>query len=382
MKIFFPTEGDKEEEYRLVGTPVDCQSMIANSTRSFLAAAHVVADPLSSADPGSACMLDWSATLSYRRYLNDLGLGIAEAMDTAQRGGGLNWAQARELINLTCTELPNENIYCGAGTDQLCLSTHTDLDAIVSAYIEQIEAIQVAGGRVILMSSRTLAKSASSSDDYLSVYRRVLSVCDQPVILHWLGEMFDPHLKGYWGSSNFEDALETALATISENADKIDGIKLSLLDKNKEIVMRRRLPNGVKMYTGDDFNYPELIAGDSEGYSHALLGIFDPIAPIAARAGNKLAQENRDGFFQEFNTTLQLSRLIFQHPTRHYKTGVVFLAWLNGFQKHFIMVAGAQSARSLGYFIDCFKMADQAGLLRDPDHSMARMKTLLNIYGY
>jgi len=249
------------------------------------------------------------------------------------------------------------------------------------AYLEQIEAIQKIGGRIILMASRALARVATSPDDYRAVYRDVLAACDQPVILHWLGEMFDPALKGYWGSSSFDDTLETALAVIDENATKVDGIKISLLDKEKEIVMRRRLPASVKMYTGDDFNYPELIAGDEQGFSHALLGIFDPLAVAVGKAIGQLGDGDVEGFRTTLDPTVPLARLIFRAPTQYYKTGVVFLAWLNGFQDHFIMLGGAQSMRPLPYFTETFKLADQSGLLADPDLAIKRMKTLLAVYG-
>jgi hypothetical protein len=231
------------------------------------------------------------------------------------------------------------------------------------------------------MASRALARVATSPDDYLTVYRDALAVCDRPAILHWLGEMFDPALKGYWGSSTFEDALRTALAVIEENASKIDGVKISLLDKEKEIVMRRRLPDGVRMYTGDDFNYPELIAGDEQGFSHALLGVFDPLAVAVGKAIGQLGEGDVAGFRATLDPTAPLARLIFRAPTQHYKTGVVFLAWLNAFQDHFVMLGGAQAMRPLPYFVEAFKRADQCGLLRDPEMAVKRMKTLLAVYG-
>ena len=272
-------------------------------------------------------------------------------------------------------------IYSGCGTDHLGAVDARNLDDVVRAYLEQITAIQKLGGRIILMASRALVRVAKTPDDYLKVYTRVLNDADHPVILHWLGDMFDPALKGYWGSDSFVMEMETCLAMIKTNAAKIDGIKISLLDADKEVAMRRALPTGVKMYTGDDFNYPELIAGDAHGYSHALLGIFDAIAPSASQALSALAVGKVDKFHALLAPTVPLSRLIFRSPTQNYKTGIVFLAWLNGYQDHFIMIAGAQSSRSLGYFVECFKLAEQAGLLRKPDLAVNRMKQLLAIYG-
>ncbi len=268
----------------------------------------------------------------------------------------------------------------GCGTDHLPAGLHS-LDRVRAAYLEQVEAIQALGGRIILMASRALVQAAKGPEDYIRVYSDVLAACDQPVVLHWLGEMFDPALAGYWGAATFEDALETALAVINANVAKVDGIKISLLDKDKEIRMRRRLPAGVKMYTGDDFNYPELIEGDAQGYSHALLGIFDPLAPAAAYAVTRLGAGDRAGFRATLDPTVPLARLIFRAPTQYYKTGVVFLAWLNGFQDHFIMLNGAQAMRPLPYFTEVFRLADGCGLLRDPELAVRRMKSLLALYG-
>jgi Protein of unknown function (DUF993) len=296
---------------------------------------------------------------------------------------GLDWPLARELIMRSLKSAGPEasRIYSGCGTDHLLPPDARSVDDVVKAYLEQLHAIQKLGGRVIMMASRALVRVAKSPDDYVKVYSRVLNEADHPVILHWLGEMFDPALKGYWGSDDFLSSMKTCLAVINGNAAKIDGIKISLLDAEKEIVFRRQLSSQAKMYTGDDFNYPELIAGDEQGYSHALLGIFAAIAPAAAAALNALAKGNTKKFHKILDPTVPLSRLIFQAPTQYYKTGIVFLAWLNGHQEHFIMVNGAQSARALLYFTEAFKLADQAGLLRDPGLAMKRMKTLLTLYG-
>ena len=381
MKIDLPDDNGKLSPYTLIGKPIETTAFDRNFNRVVFSAAHVVADPFTSSDPSGRAAIDWDKTMAFRRHLVSLGLGIAEAMDTAQRGMGLDWPGALELIRRTKQEMPHALVFNGAGTDQLDPRNAHSLDDVRRAYFEQVEAIQQAGGRMILMASRALAKVATSPADYVAVYRDVLARCDEPVILHWLGDMFDPALAGYWGSERFEDALETCLAIISENADKVDGIKISLLDKEKEIVSRRRLPASVKMYTGDDFNYPELIEGDEQGFSHALLGIFDPLAPAAAYAMSRLAAGDRQGFRAMLDPTVPLARLTFRAPTQYYKTGVVFLAWLNGFQDHFIMLNGAQAMRPLPYFTDVFRLADGCGLLRDPDLATRRMKAMLSLYG-
>jgi len=286
-----------------------------------------------------------------------------------------------ELIRQTRTELPDVLVFSGAGTDHLDPQDARKCDDIIRAYLEQIEAIQDIGGRIILMASRALAQVATSPEDYLQVYNKVLDACDQPVILHWLGDMFDPALHGYWGTPDFETAMKTCLEVINANTSKVDGIKISLLDKEKEIKLRRRLPKGVKMYTGDDFNYPELIQGDEQGHSHALLGIFDPLADVAAHAIERLGQGDQTGFRAALDPTVPLARLIFRAPTQYYKTGVVFLAWLNGHQDHFVMVGGQQAMRPLSDFVEIFRLADQSGVLRDPDLAVSRMKQLLAIHG-
>ena len=381
MKINMPNETGVLSEYRLHGTPIKPTPLGADPARVVFSAAHVVADPFSAAEPSGAATLDWGATLRFRRHLANLGLGIAEAMDTAQRGMGLDWQGALELIRQTKTELPEALVFNGCGTDQLAPSDAGGLMDVKRAYLEQAEAIQALDGRLILMASRALARVAKSPDDYIIVYRDVLAACDKPVILHWLGKMFDPALEGYWGTKDFDTALQTVLSIIHENAHKVDGIKISLLDKHKEIQMRRLLPAGVKMYTGDDFNYPELIAGDGQGHSHALLGIFDPLAPAVGKAISQLGQGDVAGFRETLDPTTALARLIFRAPTQYYKTGVVFLAWLNGHQDHFVMLGGAQAMRPLPYFTEVFKLADQNGLLAQPDLAVQRMRSLLKVYG-
>ncbi len=348
-------------------------------------AAHVVADPLADCDPWLETAIDWDATIDYRRHLWSLGLGVAEAMDTAQRGMGLDWPSSLELIRRSVDAARDFDgkalIACGVGTDHIAPDPSLTIDDVIRAYEDQAEAVEAAGGRIIMMASRALAKVARSPDDYVTVYSRILGQLKEPAILHWLGEMFDPALEGYWGSSDHMTAMDTCLDVINANAAGIDGIKISLLDDSKEIIMRRRLPDGVVMYTGDDFNYPDLIAGDDQGYSHALLGIFDAIAPAASAALQAMARQDMDAYHDILAPTVPLSRHIFRAPTRFYKTGVVFMAWLNGHQKHFTMVGGQQSTRSLLHLCEIFRLADAAGLLGNPDLAAARMKTLLAIHG-
>jgi hypothetical protein len=351
--------------------------------RIALAAAHVVADPLADRDPWLSAALDWDATIAYRRHLWRLGLGIAEAMDTAQRGRGLDWPTSLELIRRSVAaarEADGAVLFCGAGTDHLAPGPH-DLTAITAAYEMQMAAIEGCGGRIILMASRALAAAARAPEDYALVYDRLLSQARDKLIIHWLGDMFDPALAGYWGYADLDRASGAALDVIRRHAAKIDGIKISLLDKEREIAMRRRLPAGVRMYTGDDFNYAELIAGDGEKHSDALLGIFDAIAPASSAALAALAQGNTGEFFDILAPTVPLSRHIFRAPTRFYKTGVVFMAYLNGHQKHFTMVGGQESARSLLHLADLFRLADAAGLLADPDLAVRRMAAVLRTHG-
>ena len=348
------------------------------------AAAHVVADPLSPADPWLEPALDWDATIAYRARLWDLGLGVAEAMDTAQRGMGLDWTASQELIRRSidaAKSFPGARIASGAGTDHLTPAPSLTIDDVIRAYEEQIGFVEGLGGRIILMASRALAAAAKRPDDYVRVYDRILGQVREPVIIHWLGEMFDPALAGYWGAADHMAAMDTCVDVIAAHAAKVDGVKVSLLDKDKEIAMRRRLPKGVRMYTGDDFNYAELIDGDEIGYSDALLGIFDAIAPAASAALEALAADDRKRFHEILAPTVPLSRHIFRAPTRFYKTGVVFMAWLNGRQDHFVMVGGQQSARSLLHLAELFRLADKAGLIADPELACTRMRSLMAVHG-
>jgi hypothetical protein len=335
-------------------------------------------------DPWLDVAIDWEGTLAYRRHLWGLGFAVAEAMDTAQRGMGLDWATALELIRRSVADarhVPGAVVYSGAGTDHLAPTPGRTVEEVIAAYEEQVAAVEGTGGRIILMASRALAAAAEGPEDYARVYGRILGQVREPVIIHWLGEMFDPALAGYWGSPDHWQAMETCLEILGTNAARIDGIKISLLSSEKEIAMRRRLPAGIRMYTGDDFNYAELIAGDEQGYSDALLGIFDAIAPAASAAFTALAKGDQERFFEILEPTVPLSRYIFKAPTRFYKTGVVFMAWLNGHQPHFTMVGGQESGRSVLHLAELFRLADRAGLLRDPDLAVGRMRRLLAVHG-
>ncbi len=382
--INLPLDG-KIAPYTLTGAPIEFKKRDAKSfPRIAFAAAHVVADPLADNDPWLTPAIDWERTLAFRHRLWDLGLGVAEAMDTAQRGMGLGWPEARELIRRALAEAAGRKdalIACGAGTDHLTPGPDVTINTIIRAYEEQIETVEAAGGRIILMASRALAAVAKGPDDYVKVYDRILRQVKEPVVIHWLGEMFDPALAGYWGNGDHLKAMETCLQVIEANAAKVDGIKISLLSKEKEVTMRRQLPKSVRMYTGDDFNYAELIAGDEQGHSDALLGIFDAIAPAASAALDALGRKSNHEFFDLLESTVPLSRHIFKAPTRFYKTGVVFLAYLNGLQDHFTMIGGQQSTRSLTHLAELFRLADKARVLADPELATARMKQVLAING-
>ncbi len=369
--------------YSPIGEPLVPARQSSFKTRVAFAAAHVVLDPLKTADPWTHPVIDWESTLAYREYLWSLGFGVAEAMDTAQRGMGLNWPLALELIQRTTAAAKARGAVAasGAGTDHLPSGPNLTLQDVTNAYLQQCEAIEAVDGRIILMASRALAAVARHADDYASVYATVLGQLRQPVILHWLGPMFDPALQGYWGGDTIAAAMENCLAVIHANKEKIDGIKISLLDAELEISMRQDLPPGVRMYTGDDFNYDRLILGDERSHSDALLGIFDAIAPAASLALAALDAGAVSRYHELLAPTVPLSRHIFASPTHHYKAGVVFLAFLNGFQSHFRMVAGLESARSTAHLCELFVLADQAGMLRDPELAIVRMRDYLLLSG-
>ncbi len=394
LQLQLPLANGTLARYTLTGeAPVraaDGAKATPRFNRIAYSAAHVVADPRAATDPWLDCALDWDATIAYRQHLWSLGLGVAEAMDTAQRGMGLDWPTSLELIRRSldaAKDMPGAMVASGCGTDHLVLDEVKTVDEVIAGYETQMQAIERLGGKLIVMASRALARVARSPADYERVYDRILSQSKQPVVLHWLGDMFDPALKGYWGSNDPDSGMNTALGIIAAHPHKVDGIKISLLDKDKEIAMRRRLAAGVRMYTGDDFNYAELIAGDgygsepTHGKSDALLGIFDAIAPAASAALGALAQGDEARFHAILGPTVPLSRHIFAAPTRFYKTGVVFMAWLNGHQSHFTMVGGQQSTRSLVHLAELFRLADAAHLLEQPGLAVHRMKTLLALHG-
>ena len=385
MQLTLPDENGALRPYTLThASSPFARVATARWTRSAYAAAHVVVDPLQPCDPWDGPpVIDWEATLRFREHLWRLGFKVAEAMDTAQRGMGLDWPGARELIRRSIAHartIPGADLACGVGTDQLVANKGTTVADVMHAYQDQIEAVEAAGGRIILMASRALAAVAKSPDDYKRVYGELLRQCRDKVVLHWLGEMFDPALKGYWGTNDVAAAMDTVLDIVHAHAPKIEGIKISLLDAKWEVAMRSRLPAGVVMFTGDDFNYDTLIAGDGSHHSHALLGIFDPIAPVAAAALARLAAGDADGYESAITPTIALSREIFRAPTRHYKAGVIFIAWLNGHQSHFVAAGGLQSARSVLHYAKVFELADRCGALIDPELAVSRMRGFLQVH--
>lgn len=352
------------------------------TSRRAFAAAHVVADPLAANTPVSGASIDWEATLAFRRHLWSWGLPVADAMDTAQRGMGLDWATIEELIRRSCAEARAEGgeIACGANTDQIPPGPATRAQ-IVEAYHEQIDLIESSGGQPVVMASRHLAAFAEGPDDYGEVYSEVLGHVSGNAIVHWLGDMFDPALAGYWGSADLETAADAFISVIEGNAAKVDGVKISLLDKEREIELRRRLPGGVRMYTGDDFDYPTTIRGDGELHSDAFLGAFDLIAPAASAAIQALDRDDVEAFDAILAPTVALSRHVFSSPTFYYKTGVVFMAYLCGHQDHFRMVNGLESARSIVHLSRQLVLADDAGLFPDPELAAHRMSLLLELSG-
>ncbi|TQS75913.1 dihydrodipicolinate synthase family protein [Ornithinibacillus gellani] len=382
-QLKLPQRGGALYTHSLTGQSLPDVTYRPFTKRIAFSAAHVVADPFQGQDPLNHSVIDWEATLQYRHYLWSQGLGVAEAMDTAQRGMGLNWETAKELISKSVAEAKTVGgrIACGAGTDHLSPNAPMQLEDVVEAYRTQCSYIEGVGGQIILMASRALAACVTSPDDYVYVYGKILQEVSQPVILHWLGDMFDPALTGYWGHEDIDQAMAVCLRIIRENEKKIDGIKISLLDKQREIEMRRLLPETVNMYTGDDFNYPDLIQGDEQGYSHALLGIFDAIAPAAAAALQALDQGDMKTYRTLLDKTVPIARHIFQAPTYAYKTGIVFMAYLNGHQSHFRMVGGAEGWRSIIHLSELFVLADQAGLLVDQELAVKRMKSVLALAG-
>ncbi|MBQ0710681.1 MULTISPECIES: dihydrodipicolinate synthase family protein [unclassified Ochrobactrum] len=383
-QLVLPDGDGSLNTYRLIGTQTPHPASPPQFNRIAYAAAHVVSDPLKDARPWNDPAIDWHATMAFRHHLWSLGFRIAEAMDTSQRGMGLNWTGAQELIRRSLAEsrtVAGADLASGAGTDHLDPAEAKSLDDVIKAYETQAGFIEKHGGRFILMASRALARIARSPDDYIKVYSRILTQARDRVVLHWLGDMFDPQLKGYWGSENFDEAIDTVIGIIEANRDKVEGIKISLLEERYEIALRNRLPEGVLCFTGDDFNYAPLIEGDGKKHSHALLGIFDAVAPQASNALSALAAGDKARFRAIIEPTVPLSRKIFEAPTQYYKAGVVFLAWLNGHQSHFTMPAGMQSARGILHYADIFRLADQANVLDQPELAIRHMKELLAVHG-
>ncbi|MEE2568574.1 dihydrodipicolinate synthase family protein [Pseudarthrobacter sp. J64] len=398
--LILPTNDGGIRQYTLQAPTVWAKPDAPLTSRHAYAAAHVIPEVTADNFPGAPARLDWDATLAYRHELWSYGLGVADAMDTAQRGMGLDWAATQELIKRSGAEAASvvaaggvatagksvrDLVSCGAGTDQLDIASipagKAGLDAVIEAYREQIVVVSEAGPKVILMASRALAKVATSAEDYLYVYSTLLGEVEQPLILHWLGTMFDPALAGYWGSDDVATATETFLGLIRDNASKVDGVKVSLLDASHEVALRAALPEGVRLYTGDDFNYPELIDGDGSKYSDALLGIFAAIYPAASVALQKYDAGDAAKAREILDSTRELGKHIFSAPTFYYKTGIAFMSWLNGKQAGFQMVGGLHSGRSVVHLARTFELADQAGLLRDPSLAAFRMSDFLRING-
>jgi hypothetical protein len=378
-----PRAGGSIYDYAVKGKFLYAESGNPPRSRIPYAAVHVVADPLADVSPISPAAIDWERTLAFRRHIWSYGLGVAEAMDTAQRGMGLDWNAAKELIKRSVAEAKavGGRIVCGAQTDHLAPGSARSLRDIEVAYEEQCGFVEEQGGQVVIMASRELAKIARGPDDYARVYGRVLSQLRQPALIHWLGEPFDPALAGYWGHADLDHATATCLEIISSHRDKVEGLKLSLLDQEREIAMRRRLPHGVHMFTGDDFDYPTTIAGDGERYSDALLGAFDLIAPAASAALAALDEGHTDRFDAILKPTVPVSRHAFGAPTFYYKTGIVFVAYLNGYQDHFRMVGGLESGRSAVHLAELFVLADTAGLLRDAELAVDRVRHVMALAG-
>ena len=382
MNYTFPIKGLSTQSIAINAHAALPAIRTAPTSRTFYAAAHVVADPYVSSAGEDSVSLDWDATMRFRHHLWSHGLGVAEAMDTAQRGMGMTWEKVKELLSRTMTEARSVGgcVVSGVATDQLPPGTHS-LDTIVAAYLEQLEFTLDQGATPVIMCSRQLAASATSPDDYLRVYDTVLQASSTPVVLHWLGSMFDPALHGYWGAKEYSDAKATVIELMGRHTSRIDGIKMSLLKEEFEVDLRRQLPSTVKMYTGDDYNYVRLIQGDGERHSHALLGAFAVVGAYAAHAARALDRSDVGEYQRILGPTESLSREVFKRPTYFYKTGVVWLAYLSGFQDHFVMVGGLQSGRSLRDLCELYILGNEIGLFPDPDLAHFRLLAHLRIAG-
>jgi hypothetical protein len=364
-------------------------------SRVAYAAAHVV--PVAWADntPGRPAEVDWDSTLAFRRAVYSWGLGVADAMDTAQRNMGLDAAATRELITRSAQVAREEggSVVVGVNTDHI-ESESISIDQVIDAYKQQLHFTEEQGADPVLMASRHLARVAESADDYRRAYREVLRSATTPVVLHWLGTAFDPSLEGYFGSPDWREAASVLLDVIAENPGKVSGVKMSLLNAESEISVRERLPKGVRMFTGDDFNYVDLIGGDStarssqapgeggqRGHSDALLGAFAAITPVASAAIQALDAGDAQGYLRILGPSEELSRQVFAAPTFYYKTGVAFLSWLNGHQPAFQMVAGLHSARSLPHLSRIVELANSSLALEDPERARERWHGMLRLNG-
>ncbi|MEV8181158.1 dihydrodipicolinate synthase family protein [Specibacter sp. NPDC078692] len=394
LSITLPLPGGELETLTLNATGPWRKPTELITSRKVYAAAHVTPKVLGNNVPGAPADIDWDATLAFRRELWSWGVGIADAMDTAQRGMGLDWIATQELINRSAAEAAliatpqrtvRDLLACGAGTDQLdpadVESGQAGLAAVLAAYREQIAVVEASGAKVIIMASRALAKVASGPEDYLTLYGTLLKEVKEPVVLHWLGTMFDPSLAGYWGSDDVATATATFQQLIETHAAKVDGVKVSLLDAGHEVALRASLPEGVRLYTGDDFNYPELIDGDGSHYSDALLGIFAAIAPAASTALQEYDAGRPTEARAILDSTRDLGLHIFEAPTYFYKTGIAFLAWLNGYQAGFQMIGGLHSGRDVNHLVKLFRLANTAGLLLNPELAATRMAGFLSAAG-
>lgn len=351
-------------------------------SRVAYAAAHVVPKAHADNTPGQPAEIDWDATLAFRHHVWSWGLGVADAMDTAQRNMGLDAAATRELISRSAAEAASAGgrLVVGVNTDHVG-DESISLEQVIDAYVEQLHHAEDAGAGAVLMASRHLARAAHNADDYRRVYREVLRRASAPVVLHWLGTAFDPALEGYFGSADADAAAGTLLQIIEANRDRVQGVKMSLLDADAEIAVRRRLPESARMFTGDDFHYVGLIEGDDEGHSDALLGAFAALAPNASAAIQALDAGDVQAYRDVLLPTEELSRQVFAAPTYYYKTGVAFLSWLNGHQAAFQMVGGLHAARSLPHLSRIVELANGSGALERPELAAARWHELLTING-
>jgi len=379
----FPIDGVSRKTIEINGPLTLPTASPAPISRTIYAAVHVVANPAEASASNISATVDWDQTAKFRRHMWGLGLGVAEAMDTAQRGMGMDWESVKTLVSRTMKDAKAVGgaVVSGVATDQLPKGQHS-LESIARAYKEQLEFTLSVGATPVLMCSRDLAATAKTADDYLKIYSQLIEHSDQKVVLHWLGSMFDPQLAGYWGGAGFHDVKTTVLELINRYPDKVDGIKMSLLDEKYEIELREKLPAQVKMYTGDDFNYVRLIKGNGKSYSHALLGAFAAISPFASAAIRALDEGDLVKYAEILGPTEALSREIFKAPTYYYKTGVVWLAYLSGMQDHFTMVAGLQSGRSIKDLCELYILANEIGLFANPDLALSRMKKTLDFAGF